>query len=173
MRSLPTKPHVTTKMGYRYTDAEKIEMHGTLLRLCNQPQLRPTSGDLYYIGQLLYELRSLEDTEEGRFTNQDLVAVLTYMADQNRRGKSGWAMRPSSILRKPDVIRDLTIECRNAAKRAKKPRPAPTTAVTSAHPQGGTTSRILDEPATPAPEHISKAMAEQMRQFREARKFTR
>lgn len=107
--------------------AEQITaMHNALMRGCQHPQLRMTSADHSLWRDFLSVMEPLEDTPGGPITASDIVTVLgTMQAHNNKARLSGrgyqYSLRPSSILRDPEKIRDLILESRRTLR--KRPPP--------------------------------------------------
>jgi hypothetical protein len=106
-----------------HTADEIRGMHRALHVACGLPALSPGYNDLANWHAFLLVLAPLaEDTEEGRLTVPDIQDVVGEMKRQNKSGKAQWSLRPSKLLRDPELFRDLVLIAREARRR-RAPRP--------------------------------------------------
>lgn len=106
-----------------YTEEELSAMHKALHRACGMPSLSMSYGDQDAWRVVIAVMQPLEfDTEEGRFTLQDLIEALAAMnkANTQRDARYRYTMRPSAIMRDPERLRDLVLECREIKRRRKR-----------------------------------------------------
>ncbi len=148
--------------------AEQITaMHNALMRGCNHPQLRMTSADHSLWRDFLSVMEPLEDTEGGPITTSDIIAVLgTMQAHNNKARLSGrgyqYSLRPSSILRDPEKIRDLILESRRTLRK----RPPPVMRQVN---HGTGNRQIEHDPSDDqSPKMAGPEAADQIRKFRES-----
>lgn len=131
-------------------------MHRALHVACGLPALSPGYTDLAHWRDFLAVLAPLaEDTEEGRLTVSDIQDVVGEMKRQNKAGQAKWSLRPSKLLRDPELFRDLVL----FARERRRQRPArPTTREATQQIAG--TSRTVEVPAEEDPIDVRKAFSD-------------
>jgi hypothetical protein len=154
-------------MSHQYTAEEVGSFHKALYRACGLPALTPGYSDQQAWWTFLEVVRPFEtETEEGRFKLDDLIETLAAINKENakRDPKFRIAMRPFSILRDPEKLRDLVLMAREEKRRRKRPaiRRESVTA-------GDVTIAVDRDPSADAPDFdIGKAL-QQFTDFREGR----
>lgn len=125
------------------------DFHKALHRACGLPQLAPSTGDKSTWWAFLREMAPLDDPHAGGpLTVQDITDVVTEMDRQRRNGTAAWSLRPSKILRDPELFRDLVLQARK--RRTARPRPSATRIVDQIAPTGHRRQVEVPNQAEPA-----------------------